>query len=254
LDANGNKINGTPKHPNWAFNVTATPGPTTTATRTRTPVPKAVPILVINEFLARPGHDWNNDGKVDVYDEFIEVINAGTVDVNLSSYKLDDYELDAAGNVIANAFTLPSATLKPGEKAVFYALQTGILLADAGDTVRLLKSNNTIADAYTYPIAKSLDLSWCRLTDGYGSWVGRCFPTPGLPNALFGETFPPVPGADAPETVCLLPDSTPEEFVLAECEEGGLGIWNRSYWDSLPGEGDELWLLEERDKGLVLFE
>ena len=248
LAANGTQIKGTPGHPNWAYNVTATPAATATPTRTPSPVAVAGPVLVLNEFLARPGHDWNNDGRVDVYDEFIEVMNAGTVNVSLSSFKLDD-EKDLG----SPPFTLPGMTLKPGEKAVFYASQTGIQLGDAGDTVRLLTSNNSVADAYTYPIVKSLDVSWCRLTDGYGSWVGRCFPTPGLPNSLVGETFPPAPGG-GPEAVCLLPDSTPEEFVLAECEEGGLGIWNRSYWDSLPGEGDELWIQEERGKGLVRFE
>jgi len=254
VDANGNDIKGTPKHANWAFDVTPTPGPTGTKTRTPTPLPRAVPILVLNEFLPRPGHDWNNDGQVNVYDEFIEVMNAGTVNVNLSGYKLDDYELGADGKVIANAFTLPSMTLKPGEKAVFYAWQTGIQLSDAGDTVRLLKSNNTIADAYTYPPVKSLDVSWCRLTDGYGSWLDRCFPTPGLPNSLVGGTFPPAPDTDRPSAVCLLPDSAPDEFVRAECEEGGLGIWNPAYWDESAGEGEELWIPEERGKGLVLFE
>jgi hypothetical protein len=252
-DANGNLIKGTPRHRNWAFTVTATPASTATATRTSTPIPIAGPILVINEFLPRPGHDWNNDGRVDVYDEFIEVMNVGTVSLNTGYYKLDTYKQNANGSVVSSAFTLPSKTLMPGEKIVYFASQTGVMLSDAGSTVRLLKSNNTVADAYTYPIVKSLDVSWCRLTDGYGSWIGRCFPTPGLPNALVGETYPPEPGG-GPEVVCLLPDSTPEEFVQAECEEGGLGIWNRSYWDSLPSEGDELWIQEKRDKGLVLFE
>ena len=41
------------------------------------------PILGISEFLPRPGHDFNNDGLVDVFDEFIEIINAGQIDVDL---------------------------------------------------------------------------------------------------------------------------------------------------------------------------
>jgi hypothetical protein len=252
-DSNNNPINGTPKKPNWAFNVTPTPLASATPTRTSTPVPVAAPILVINEFLPRPGHDWNNDGAVNVYDEFIEVMNAGTVNVTLSGYKLDDYEQDADGKVISNGFTLPGITLKPGEKAVFYASQTGILLSDSGDTVRLLRaSNNAVLDGYTYPIVKSLDVSICRLTDGYGSWLERCFPTPGLPNALTGEQFPSASDGE-PASVCVLPDTVPEEFVLAECEESGLGIWNRSYWDSLSGEGDEIWQSEESGKGTVIY-
>ena len=256
LDASGNAIKGTPKHENWAYNVTATPRATYTPTRTRTPVPNSnpVPLLVLNEILARAGTDWNNDGAVDIYDEFIEVINSGKVDVNLSGYKLDDYELDANGKLLWNGFTLPSQTLKPGEKAVFYGSETGILLNDSGDTVYLmLTSNSSVVDSYKYPVVKSVDVSICRYVDAYGSWLERCFPTPGQPNSLTGEQTPATSGGP-PAFVCLLPDSTPEEFILAECEESGLGIWNRSYWDSLPGEGDEIWLPEESGKWPVIYQ
>lgn len=259
LDRSGSPINGTPKRSNWAFTVTPTPTATPTSVSGRnaatgTPVPFAGPILVLNEVLPRPGADWNNDGKVDVYDEFIEVMNAGTVDLNLSAYKLDDYELNSSGKVISNAFTLPSKTLKPGEKAVFYGSQTGILLDDSGDTVRLLRaSNNAVLDAVTYPPAKSLDSSICRYGDGYGLWLSGCFPTPGLPNSLIGgdTRLPSTVGSTV--AACLLPDSTPLEFVQAECRERGLGIWNPAYWDSLPGEGNEIWLSEEDDKWAVIY-
>jgi hypothetical protein len=33
--------------------------------------------MVINEFLPRAGTDWNGDGAVNVYDEFIEIKNNG---------------------------------------------------------------------------------------------------------------------------------------------------------------------------------
>ena len=253
-DVNGNAIKGTPGHPNWAFTVTSTPRATVTPTRTPTRSPLPAPFVVINEVLARSGSDWNNDGRVDVYDEFIEVINSGTVDVNLSGYKLDDYELDASGKLLLNAFTLPSQTLKPGEKAVFYGSQTGIHLEDAGDTVFLMRtSNNSVVDKVTYPIAKSLDSSICRYTDGYGSWIVGCFPTPGRPNTLTGNRFPSTSNGQ-PVPVCVLPDSVPDEFAVAECEEGGLGIWNYSYWDSFPGEGDQIWQSDERDKWLVIYQ
>jgi uncharacterized repeat protein (TIGR01451 family) len=255
-DANGNHIKGTPKHPNWAFEVTSTPRATATPTRTPTRRPAAAPILVLNEFLARAGTDWNKDGKVDVNDEFIEVINAGTVSLNLSGYKLDDYELDAAGKVIANAFQLPSQNLKPGERALFFASQTGIRLEDSGDTVRLLRaSNSSVVDAVTYRVVKSLDSSVCRYTDGYGSWIVGCFPTPGLPNKLTG-TLPIMISHGKPLPVCALPDSTPMEFVLAECGEYETGsqIWNTTYWDSWPGEGTEIWRPDEHNKWLAIYQ
>lgn len=245
LDANGNNIKGTPKHANWAFTVTATPYASPTPTRTPTPRPSSAPILVINEVLARAGTDWNLDGVVDVYDEFIEVMNAGTVDVNLSQYKLDD-----AANGGSPVFSLPNQTLKPGEKALFYASQSGIRLEDAGDTIRLLRaSNNSVVDEIAYPVVRSVDASVCRYVDGYGSWIFGCFPTPGQPNSLSGNA------PTSPASVCLMPDSTPQEFVQAECEEFGYGIWNPAYWDSSsPGEGSEIWVPNPQDKSVIYYE
>jgi hypothetical protein len=96
-------------------------------------------------------------------------------------------------------------------------------------------------------------MSYCRYTDGYGSWLNRCFPTPGLPNSLTGGTLPPEPGGST-TAICLLPDNAPVEFVLAECEQSGLDIWNPAYWDSFPGEGDEFWLYELWYKWLEIFQ
>lgn len=239
-DDGENDINGTPGRANRPINVSPTATPGAGGSSGSGGVSGGVelePILGISEFLPRPGHDWNNDGKVDVFDEFIEIINAGQIDVDLSAYKVDDeQDLDSA------PYTLPDITLEPGERAVFYAAETGILLSDAGDTVRLLRGS-TVVDAYTYTVVRYPDQAWCRIPDRLGYWNAPCFPTPGNPNALTG-TFPQPPGPStgyrAP--VCLLPDTTPEEFVYAECEAGGDGIWNRLYWD---GTGFIEWLLSE---------
>jgi Lamin Tail Domain len=246
LDSGGNEIQGTPGSSNLPFNVTATAAPVTayptyiTVRGTQVPyypggVAVPLPILGISEFLPRPGHDWNNDGKVDVFDEFIEIINAGQVDVNLRSYQLDDEQ-----NQGSPPYTLPNVTLKAGDRAVFYASETGINLSDAGDTVRLL-SGGKVVDAYTYGPVRYPDEAWCRIPDRLGYWNEPCFPTPGNPNALTG-TVPLPPGAStgyhAP--LCLFPDTTPEEFVYAECQAGGDGIWNRKYWD---GTGFYEWVI-----------
>jgi hypothetical protein len=198
-----------------------------------TPVPPVVPspVIGISEFLPRPGHDWNNDGVVNVLDEFIEIINAGRIDVNLSAYRLDD-----EANLGSSPYTLPNITLKPGERAVFYGAETGILLNDSGDTVRLLKGSTTVIDAYTYGVVAYPDQSWCRLPDRMGYWNHPCFPTPNNPNALTGTAPLPPGGPTAYQPpLCLFPDNTPEEFVYAECEAGGAGIWNRQYWDEADG-------------------
>ena len=232
FDGGGQLIRGTPGYANWAISVTATatkaPTPTRTPTRKPGSVPTPAATVVINEFMPRAGFDWNQDGKVDVFDEFIEVANLGPVDVNLSGWKLDD----AAGQG-SSPFTLPNKTLKPGERAIFYAAQTNILLSDGGDTVRLLAPNNVVKDAQTYPVIKVADQSWCRLPDINGSWYADCFPTPNQRNTREGQVPDAPPGTGLEEPLCLLPDTLPEDFRQAECFGYGANMWQALYWDAL---------------------
>jgi uncharacterized repeat protein (TIGR01451 family) len=223
--------------------VTGTP-PTRTPTRTRTPTPapyKLVGRPIINEFLARPGYDWNQDGKVDVFDEFIEIKNIGNADVDVSGWRLDD-----EANQGSSPFTLPSLNLKPGQRAVFYGLQTNILLSDGGDTVRLLNPSNKVYDAYTYKIAKVEDQSVCRLPDGNGSWYEDCTPTPNLLNLRGGE-IPSMPGESFESPVCDLPDTLPADFLFAECRGYGADIWHSFYWDQFGWQGRQS-ILENKSK------
>ncbi|MCI0552200.1 MAG: lamin tail domain-containing protein, partial [Anaerolineae bacterium] len=193
LNANGGLILGTPKNLNWAVSVTPTATATPTRTRTPLPPPTRTPIptlppqprVAINEFVPRPGHDWNNNGVVNVEDEYIEIINHGTIDVNLGGYSLDDEV-----NIGSSPYSLPSVTLSPGERMVFYGSETGLLLSDGGDGVRLLKPNGQLMDAYNYFVVRFPDQSYCRLPDNGGAddWNTNCFPTPGLQNALSGSS------------------------------------------------------------------
>jgi hypothetical protein len=229
-DRNGNFINGSPGMANWAAGITITPSPVPTKGRTPTPRPPTpFAHMVINEFLPRAGTDWNQDGAVNVYDEFIELKNLGPIDVDLANWKIDDVA-DAG----SPPFTLPTLKLKPGERAVFYGLQTRILLDDSGDAVRLINNRGIVIDARTYSVVENVDDSHCRIPDGY-YWRLGCFPTPGLENALKGVA--PVPaltplGARPP---CLLADTVPAPFREAECHGFGDDIWDRTYWDRLAG-------------------
>jgi uncharacterized repeat protein (TIGR01451 family) len=227
-NASGGAIYGTPGKKN-STGIAPTPTPITIP-------PTAIPIVrpIINEFLARPGFDWNQDGKVDVFDEFIEIKNIGITDVNLKDWQLDDEEDSGS-----SPFKLPTLILKPGQHAVFYALQTNILLSDGGDTVRLLNPGGKIYDAYTYPIAKAEDQSVCRLPDGNGSWYEDCVPTPNLINSREGEV-PSMPGGGVFESpVCQLPDTLPADFLFAECRGYGADIWHSFYWDQFGWQGDQ---------------
>jgi hypothetical protein len=235
INANNGSIYGTPRKVNSTG--TATPV---------NPVPTPGVILaarlIINEFLPRPGYDWNQDGKVDVFDEFIEIKNIGTAEISLSGWKLDD-----EANLGSNPFTLPAVTLKVGERVVFYGLQTNILLSDGGDSVRLLNSSNKIYDSYTYSIAKFEDQSVCRLPDGNGSWYEDCTPTPNLTNSRVGD-IPSMPGGGVFESpVCALPDTLPSDFLFAECRGYGADVWHSFYWDQFGWQGGQ-YILENMSK------
>jgi uncharacterized repeat protein (TIGR01451 family) len=226
-NANNGDILGTPKSSN---SPTPTPTPTPEKTDTPTPVPTfrpPDPRPIINEILPRPGFDWNKDGKVDVFDEFIEIKNLTSIDISLNGWKLDD-----EANLGSNPFTLPDVTLKPGQRIVFYALETNILLSDGGDTARLLDPNGKIYDAYTYSIAKAEDQSICRLPDGnvYNGWFEDCIPTPNLTNSREGAV-PVMPDEGYQSPVCQLPDTLPADFLFAECRGYGANIWNADYWN-----------------------
>lgn len=235
-DRNGNLVHGTPGGPNWAWNVTITPSPTSTKTkRPPTPIPPTLaPRMVINEFLPRPGSDWNGDGQINVYDEFIEIENLGPGTINIGGWRLDDLPPGDAGSYI-----IPSMSLKVGQRAVFYGLTTHILLQDSGETVRLINTRGVVVDARTYGPVDKPDVSTCRIPDGIGYWRDDCFPTPGLENALTGvaPVLPPAVVAAGPPP-CLLPDNTPLEFVLAVCSPFGDNIWNRAWWDNAAGQGE----------------
>jgi hypothetical protein len=271
VDEESNPICGSPKGANWAYTVTRTPPPTLTRTltptKTRTPTPTktrtvtrtptktrtvsgsgrtatrtptgGVGALVLNEFLPHASTDWNGDGKADVNDEYIEVMNLGPGLINLAGWKLDDKDGESA------AYVLPNITLSAGQKVAFFGSATHILLGDEGDSVRLIKANGQIADSFTYTVVRVLDQTWCRLPDGTGAWIFGCKPTIGGPNSVTAASTPvptpipdqggsgSVPEPDQPYAVCTLPDA-PAEIQQAECESYGLQIWSRYFWSDDP--------------------
>ena len=227
-DANGSDICGTPKNVNWAYYVTPNPQKTSTParvpTRTRTPAPnRATPEpVVINEFLPHARSDYNGDGVIDSGDEFIELINLGSVAVTLNNYQLDDQQGDS------NPYTITGVTLQPGTRIAFFASQTGILLSNGGDSVRLYKPNGRIADAFTYGVLKELDRSWCRYPDGkftvagQSNWTFGCLPSPAKPNELASAERI---GMEELPLICKSP-KLPFGIYLTECDRLGLWNWN----------------------------
>jgi hypothetical protein len=209
---------------------TPTRTPTITQTRTRTPtrVPTPFPAYaVLNEFLPHPQNDWNADGVANVGDEYIEVINLGSVDLNMKGWRLD------TGLNSPTTYTLPDTLLKPRGIAVFFGSQTGISLSDGGGTVRLLRTDGRIFDALTYPAVEVPERTWCRLPDGGDRLGFNCRPTPGRPNISITAT--PVPGTQTVENPsCPQINTAPQPLVFAECGGFGAGITGnpleRTFW------------------------
>jgi hypothetical protein len=205
---------------------------------TATPTPRATgtPIggsgtFLVNEFLPRAGSDWNGDGSINVGDEFIEIINIGKEEASLRGWKLDD----ADGG--SNPYTLPDITLLPGEIEVFYGNETGLVLNDIGDTVRLLRPNSVVVDYFQYSTVTEKDKSWCRFPDGIGAWRDDCTPTPDMENS-WGEirTVTPEPGGTTSPggqivQLCPFAETLQVNVFPSNCSGWGLNIWNRSFWN-----------------------
>jgi hypothetical protein len=228
LDANGDRICGTPGGVNWAYSVTATPTRTAARTKTKTRTPTRTPILgvvssvVINEFLPYARSDWNGDGMVNSGDEFIEIKNLSTSTILLSGWRLDDQQGDSS------PFTLPSVSIEPGARLVYFASETHLLLSNAGETVRLYRSNGQIADAFTYGVVQTADQTWCRFPDGFNfSWTFGCEPTPQEANRLV-QTISV--DNQSQSRLCLSKTILPELYQ-AECMPSGLDMWSRSLWN-----------------------
>jgi len=244
-NAVGGAILGTPKNSN-------SPGPTPTPTRAGSVVATSTPQVVvkppdprpiINEILPRPGFDWNADGRVDVFDEFIEIKNLTSIEISLGGWILDDESGKGS-----DPYSLPDVTLAPGERVVFFGSETNILLSDGGDTVRLISSSGKTYDAYTYAVARAEDESICRIPDGNvnNGWYEDCIPTPNLTNTREGQV-PVAPGGNGESLFCDLPDTTPADFFFAECHGYGARIWSPYYWDQL-GRPDKLFIPSGRNK------
>ncbi len=153
--------------------------------------------LVLNEFLANPGRDYDGDGALDTrLDEWVEVYNAGAQTLDLTAYWLRD-GLNEQPNL--NLFGL----LAPGEVAVFMgghavawqvehgAATVGLSLNNGGDSIVLMKTDPAdptqllVIDSFTYgahvgavdrACGRMPDGDAWALFDGYNPYTGGLFP------------------------------------------------------------------------------
>jgi hypothetical protein len=142
---------------------TATQTVLVTSTSTGTPIPQSptpTPSLVaftssktlrISEIFPAPSDkkDWDGDGVASAEDEWIELRNYGEDTIHLKSWMLDDAEGGSKPYVFPE-----ESSISANGCLVFSRKQTGIVLNNTTDTVRLY-SGTVLVDSYTYEGIKS---------------------------------------------------------------------------------------------------
>jgi hypothetical protein len=134
----------------------------------------------INEVLAAPGTDWNGDGAVNGGDEWIELYNAGAQPVDLSGWVLDDAPEGSAPYLIP-----VGVVIEPGAWTTLFGANTGLVLEDTGDAVRLFRADGVLVDAIAFGVL-STDTSYSLGPVGWGTDRP---PSPGAANEPVTETL-----------------------------------------------------------------
>ena len=182
-------------------------------------VAPVLPSLVINEFLADPAGDLSGDANGDgvrdaTDDEFIEVVNTGDSDIDLSGMTLSD--ANGVQHVFADETTLAAGaaivvfgggtpTGEFGGAAVVTASTGSLSLNNSGDDITLATADGDIIQALTYGSEGGQDVSLTRDPDLTGEFVQHDLATgsggaPFSPGTLInGDPFV----APAPETPIL---------------------------------------------------
>ena len=143
----------------------------------------------LNELLTVVGaNDWNGDGTTDQGDQWLELHNAGTSNVNLNGWALR-----VGANGPTYRFT-QGTNLKRGEFLVLYGKQTGLVLSETGGTLSLLNAAGAVVDTVTYP-ALTATVTYNR--NQAGGWAGGS-PSPNAPNTALVPAGPQ-PGEPLPK-------------------------------------------------------
>ena len=189
----------------WVVQATPSPGapatdasPQATATVAGAPGVPADADVRLNEVLAAPhGIDWDGDGTANGEDEWVEVVNVGTNDLNLRGWLLDDI---ADGGSAAHRILEDTVVPARGHR-VFFKRETGLSLNNGGDSARLVQPDGAPADVIDFG-ASAPDAGWARDPDGTGGWTDRLNPSPGQTNGDTGVRATPVsPTAGASTSV-----------------------------------------------------
>jgi len=168
----------------------------------------AAGFLKINEVMAGPTRDWNNDGVFSSRDdEWIEIVNVGVAPIDLAAFfVMDGDSIPRCG--LTGVLAPGGHRLVTGKESWDWERATGhpafgLSLANSGDRVTLWEvvgAETLFVDGITFgsqPAAS--DRSLARFPDGTDTWIlfdklnpytgtnpplgNKCDPTPALPNA-----------------------------------------------------------------------
>lgn len=142
--------------------------------------------IIINEVLPNPKGD-------DSQNEFIELKNISTTEIDLAGWKLGDNSTKTY-TIKTKDFT--STKIKPGEFFVFYRKITGIALNNSGvESVKLYGPDSTLITSIEYSGNIKEDQSYARSDTEY-FWTST--PTPGKENIITRENQTPKAVISAP--------------------------------------------------------
>ncbi|KAA3655107.1 MAG: lamin tail domain-containing protein [Calditrichaeota bacterium] len=160
--------------------------------------------LLINEFMASNDFavaDPDDDGSGDasVYDDWLEIYNAGSNAINIAGMYVTDSPEDLTLWQVPD--TDPAkTTIQPGGFLVIWAdgeMEQGVLHADfklsgGGEDIVLVESDGqTIIDSFTYE-PQQTDISYGRNPDGSDNWTVFGAASPGASNANVSTNVEPV--------------------------------------------------------------
>ncbi len=100
--------------------------------------------VIISEIMPHPSvFDWNKDGKADSNDEFIEISNSSTEDLQLDGWLIKDLS--------GKEFLLDGLSIKAKSFLVLFKKLTKLSINDKGDSIFLIDPSNRKASVVNIP-------------------------------------------------------------------------------------------------------
>ncbi|MEW5760113.1 MAG: lamin tail domain-containing protein [Candidatus Thermoplasmatota archaeon] len=127
--------------------------------------------VVLNELLPNPNSDWNDDGKINYNDSWVELYNKGSKKIDMIDWKIS----------VGNKTETINKTIEPKSFLIFY------IPLISSKKIELINPYSIVVDTCNYTIPEK-DISYGRFPDGE-KWLLLYTPTPLEKNIL---DYPPV--------------------------------------------------------------